>query len=125
MDNKISVRLAHNDAIFKDDRIGFYHEYTPTREWLTTEKEDTLYRMVEDENLTLRGGDYKLFKLRYLISMSHKQFHTERYNYAFLHLLGDFGGFQQSLSIIFGSIMYYYSRFMYNSGISTEVDVAM
>ena len=81
--------------------------------------------MVEDHNLKLLNGKYNLFKLNILISMSHVQYHTSIKGYTFIDLLGDFGGFQNSISLIFGSLMWYYSRVMYQSDKCNQFDVAV
>jgi len=56
LDNTIAIRLAHNEAHFIDDKIGFYHEHTENPIFLTTDKEESWYKMVEDENLKLNNG---------------------------------------------------------------------
>ena len=55
--------------------------------------------------------------------MSDKKVSYERRSYTMLDLLGDFGGFNGSLAIIFGFALSYYAELMYQSTTSHEFGI--
>ena len=56
--------------------------------------------------------------------MSAKKFSYERRAYTILDLLGDFGGFNGSLTMIFGFFMSYYAELMYKAITSQEFGIS-
>ena len=68
--------------------------------------------------------DYVLFDLIVKVGMSTKKTLYERVAYTSLDLLGDFGGFNESMMILFGFLMFYYNEMRYHISTSSEFSVA-
>ena len=93
-------------------------------EWLTLDSIVPTYSLVSDNRKIIGNGSYKLFGLSLDIQMSDKKVEYERRSYTILDLLGDFGGFNGSLAMIFGFFLSYYSDWMYQATTSHEFSIS-
>ena len=114
------AHVAQNEGIFEDDVIGMFRPEPGEFNWLTIDSVVPKTAFVNDKSFILGNGSYTLFDLQYTFKMSDKKITYLRRSYSLLDLLGNFGGFNGSITMILGFIMSYYAKLMYQAATSYE-----
>lgn len=103
-----------------DQLSGFLSSDPEPETFMSVEKTTTRSKAVTDPRLILTEVDYTLFEFRLRIRRSNLVTIYERHAYTALDVLGDFGGFNDAMFLIFGFCMFYYNEMRYNVSTSHE-----
>ena len=90
--------MNQNELVLKDGSVGFLDGEEDLHTFLSFDQSEKIYYDIKTEEIQ----DYPKFD--YLIYLSSKKTYYDREAYTFLELLGDFGGFNDALFLIIGTL---------------------
>ena len=107
--------LNQNELVLEDGKIGFQENSENTIEFLSVERIDRLY--IED--IEGETKDYPFFSAGF--GLGPNKTLSTRKSYNFMDVLGDFGGFNESLFLIIGSLSLFYSSRLFKASVAQEL----
>ena len=104
-----------NELALYDGKIGFLDEEGDPQTFLSIESYEKVY--FEEPAGELK--DYPTYEFKFV--MGNKKAYYTREAYTFFELLGDFGGFNDSILMIVGLLTSFYGSQMYQAAIAKEI----
>ena len=108
----ITVELAQNQFVNRDDSVGFLKGDPDPIEFLNVDSRST-YIITEDL--------YGIPTIQVLLALSNRKYLYERSVYTLFTLIGDVGGFNGAIVILPTFLMAIYSERMFKGSISEEI----
>ena len=97
------ISLNRNELTLKDGSVGFLDAEKDPHTFLSFDRSEKIY--LKDLKSDIK--DFPMYDYRILASS--KKTYYDREAYTFLELLGDFGGFNDALFLIIGTISSFYA----------------
>ena len=120
LSNEFVSQIGYNEVNLNDQLSGFLASDPEPETFMSIEKTTSKTAFVTDPRLILTDVDYTLFEFRLRIRRSNLLTIYTRHAYTALDVLGDFGGFNDAMFLIFGFFMFYYNEMRYNVSTSHE-----